>query len=409
MKSKNQKNNRKIAFSLSQAGKVSLGVVIGAVGAWYSFGLAMSGVTRTKVPLVALRYEPNESRALAAQAEQIFFKNPKNPSSQSRELALRALKYQLVNPSALRTLGYYADSTGDKKAALALIDAAQRLSRRDAGAQIWLLDHYARADDAKNALKHYDILLRTNPASQDVLFPRLVAAISSPDIRREIQPFLKNDKSWGPAFLAFAATTGKDLQHLVDLIVEIDAGSDDDNMHTNKVELLKRLVEGGRYDDTKRLYLTMNDARASNLASASFSRSDVEQYFGPLGWQRFELPDAGADFELVQNKPTLSIYSNPNTTRTVVRKLLYLAPGNYSLKTNSKVVSGGEGSELRWQLGCSASKDMKPNWSFPIRAPVSEVSFTIPQGCSTLALELVVSGGQGRDGVETIISNVELK
>lgn len=395
-------------FSNAHIGKIAVLAITGAVGAWYSFGLAMSGVTRSKLPAMALSYVPNESRALASQAEQLFFQNPQNPSAQSRALAIKALKAQLVNPSAVRTLGYFADSMGERKKALALIEAAERLSRRDAGAQVWLLDHDARANNAKGALAHYDILLRTNPASQDVLFPRLLEAISDPSIRSALRPFVENNEGWGNAFLLYATSEGKNLQNVVELMIESDRKSDTDLKFLQKVNLLKQLTSKKYYGEAKRLFLTMNDVKPESLASVRFLASDIDQVYGPMGWQKLEVDDAGADFENADGKVILRAYANPNTTRGIARKLLYLSAGKYTLTTRTSTTKEADGAALRWDVSCASTSGAPVIQEFPVRPPHDSATFTVAQGCDTVALDLVISGGQGRDGVEVLIPQITL-
>ena len=406
---KNSKTANKLRFSNAQLGKIMFLAIAGSVGAWYSFGLAMSGITRTKLPTLALSYQPYESKALASQAEQLFFQNPQKPAAESHTLAIKALEAQLVNPSALRTLGYYADSMGERKKALVLIEATERLSRRDAGAQIWLLDHAARSNKAKDALIHYDILLRTNPASQDVLFPRLLAAISDQSIRSALRPFVENNEGWGNAFLLYATNEGKNLHDVVELMIESDKKTDTELKFLQKVNLLKQLAAQKYYDDAKRLFLTMDNIKPESLASVDFSNTDIEQLYGPMGWQRLEVDDAGADFENENGKVILTAYANPNTTQVIARKILYLSAGNYLLSTRTSMIKDTEDASLQWSISCASAINASSIQSLSIHPPLDTKSFAVPQGCNTVALDLVISGGQGRDGVEILMSKITLK
>jgi hypothetical protein len=83
--------------------------ILGIVGAWFVFALAVSGVARIKAPAAALAVMPGESVALASRADQLFFANPQNPPPEVKRLALKALESQPINPKALRLLGYIED------------------------------------------------------------------------------------------------------------------------------------------------------------------------------------------------------------------------------------------------------------------------------------------------------------
>lgn len=399
---------RKSDFSSAQIVKFALIAIAGSAGAWYSFALAMSGVTRVKVPSLALNYVPNESRALAVSAEQLLFKNPKNPAQHSRDLAIRALENQLVNPSAVRTLGYFADSKGENKKALAFMQTAEGLSRRDAGAQIWLLDYEARSNNAAAALDHYDILLRTNPASQDVLFPQLLAAISDPNIRHALRPFLEDSAGWGNAFLSYATNEGKNLPYIVDLMADSVKKNDSENRHLQKVNLLKILISQKYYNDARRLFITMNGADPARLTSAGFSVTDTAQFYGPMGWEILDVDDAGAQFETENDRIILNAYVNPFTTRTIARKIVYLTPGTYTLTTNASSAENIDGATLRWHVSCSMENGTSTSQQFPISTPVSKVNFSVDRRCNATILDLGISGGQGRDGYGILISRISL-
>jgi hypothetical protein len=151
--------------------------IVGVTGAWLALALAISGATRIKAPAAALSFVPNESVALASRADQIFFANPKAPPLEVERLAQAALLHQAINPKALRLLGYVAETKGDSVIAEKYVRMAAKLSRREPGAQLWLIEAAARTGNIPQTLVHYDIALRTKPDTQTILYPRLLSAI----------------------------------------------------------------------------------------------------------------------------------------------------------------------------------------------------------------------------------------
>lgn len=382
---------------------------LGLVGAWFAAALAISGVARIKAPQAALMVMPNESAALASRADQLFFANPKNPPREVELLARRALENQAINAKALRVLGYVADAKGDTETAEKYVRMAAKLSRREPGAQLWLVEASARKGDVAQTLNHYDIALRTKPDTQTILFPRLLNAIEDREIRVALKPYIRAQNSWTPAFLSFANSNSKNLPVLVDLIVETGGLADKESAKSQELSLLSRLVAENYFADARRLFLQMPGAKPVRLTSVAFDASDRDARFGPLGWQLLEDPDAGAGFTGSGDDriATLAIYANSATTRPVASKLLYLTPGKYLFAARLANLDRGDGGFLRWQLRCPAIGGA-PAWTIDSINASLRAELMVPANCPVQFLDLIASGGNGQTGLEATIASVSL-
>lgn len=383
--------------------------VIGLVGAWFAAALAISGVARIKAPQAALLAMSNESAALASRADQIFFANPKSPPRAVELFARRAIENQPINAKALRILGYVADAKGDTEMAEKYVRMAAKLSRREPGAQLWLIEASARKGDVRQTLVHYDIALRTKPDTQTILFPRLVNAIEDREIRTALKPYIRAKNGWAAGFLYFANTNSKNLPSLVDLIVETGGLVDAESAKGQELGLLGRLVAEGLFADARRLYLQLPSAKPVRLASAAFDVSDRDARFGPMGWQLLEDPDAGGGFTgNADDKQTmLSIFANSATTRPVAMKLLYLKPGRYLFSARLANLDRGDSGFLRWQLRCPAI-DGPPAWIIDSINASLRAELVVPANCPVQFLDLIASGGKGQTGLEATIASVSL-
>jgi tetratricopeptide (TPR) repeat protein len=408
----NPKKRRLIASSVGKRGMIRIGLLsaLGLAGAWFAFALAISGVTRIKNPQVALTFMPNESTALAARADQLYFASPEKPPKAAKTLAVAALRQQAINAKALRLLGYVADGQGDTAKAEALVRAAAALSRREVGAQLWLIEANARKDDTKQALFHYDIALRTKTDAQTLLFPRLLAAIEDREIRTGLKPYIRANRGWPANFIYYAIVNSKNLPVLVDLLVESGGLADQKIANSHELHLLARLVAEKYFADARRLYLQMDNAPAARLTSANFASSDRDARFGPMGWQMLEDPDAGGGFTGKSNerKISLSVFANPATTRPVASKLLYIRPGYYIFSSKLTSLDRGDGGFLRWLLRCPSEKTGKAVLTVDTISITVRQQFAIPADCPVQALDLVVSGGKGQTGLEAIIADVSI-
>lgn len=383
--------------------------VLGLVGAWFAAALAISGVARIKAPQTALMAIPNESAALASRADQIFFANPKSPPRSVESLARGAIENQAINAKALRVLGYVADAKGDTETAEKYVRMAAKLSRREPGAQLWLIEASARKGDVAQTLVHYDIALRTKPDTQTILFPRLVNAIEDREIRTALKPYIRAKNGWAAGFLYFANTNSKNLPALVDLIVETGGLVDAESAKGQELGLLGRLVAEGLFADARRLYLQLPSAKSARLTSAAFDVSDRDARFGPMGWQLLEDPDAGGGFtgNAGDKQTMLSIFANSATTRPVATKLLFLKPGKYLLSARLANLDRGDGGFLRWQLRCPAI-DGPPTWTIDSINASLRAELIVPANCPVQFLDLIASGGKGQTGLEATIASVSL-
>jgi hypothetical protein len=389
--------------------RIALCTAIGLAGAWFALAIAITGITRIRAPQAALNFIPSESMALASQADQLFFSSPKDPPPAASQLALKALTEQPINAKALRILGYAADARGDGVQAERYVRMAARLSRREPGAQLWLIEASARNGDVAQTLIHYDIALRTKPDTQTILFPRLLAAIEDPEIRSALNPYIRADNGWASGFLFFANANSKNLPSLVDLIVETGGLSDVESAKNQELGLLSRLVAESFFNEARRLYLQMPGARPTRLTSAAFEASDRDARFGPMGWQLIDDPDAGGGFtgKASERHSTLSIFANSATTRPVASKLLYLKRGDYLFSARLSNLERGDGGFLRWQLRCPAMP-AAPVWTIDSINASLRASFSIPANCPVQFLDLIVSGGKGQTGLEATVASVAI-
>lgn len=387
--------------------RIILLTILGLVGSWLAASLAISGVTRIKAPQAALAAMPNDGIALASRADQIFFSNSRNPPREAEMLARRALKNQAINAKALRVLGYVADAKGDTEMAEKYVRMSAKLSRREAGAQLWLMEASARNGDSAQTLIHYDIALRTKPETQAILFPRLLTAIDDPEVRQNLKPYIRQQNSWVAPFLFFANSNSNNLPALVSLIQESGGLLKRDTARDQVQGLLSRLIAEGYFPEARNLYLEMRGAQAWRLTNAAFDSSDRDGRFGSIGWLLFDDPDAGGGFHGEGRQTRLSVFANSSTTRPVATKLLYLQPGEYLFAAHLANLNRGDGGFLRWQLRCPSSNGQAV-WSVNSINKQLRAELTIPANCPVQFLDIIASGGKGQTGLEATIASVSL-
>lgn len=374
-----------------------------------TFALAVSGIARSKAPATALRFIPFEATALASRADELFFANPTRPPEASFRLATKALEEQAINPKALRLLGYRADLRGDQSEADRLMQMSQRLSRRDAGAQLWLIEASARSGDIRKTLEHYDTALTTKPETSALLFPRLLGALDDPDVRGVIAPRLRKPKDWTTNFLEFSIASASDLTSIVRLIHQIGGVPVSPAQQKQQLLLLNRLVAANRFEDARTILRTMTKTADTQITDAGFKKSDLSGRLGVMGWQLYDDPSGGASFwESASGKAIeLNVFANSATTKGVAGRLLYLKPGQYVFQARITSFDRGDGGFLRWQMRCPAAGGQVV-WTSDSISASSRSTFSIPSNCAVQFLDLIASGGTGQTGLEATIDSVSI-
>ena len=390
--------------------RIAILTVGGLAGAWLAFLLAASGVTRTTNPQLALTFMPDDSTALAARAEELFLAKPEQPSPDVSAMALAALREQPINPKALRLLGFVADSQGDPVKAKAYMRLAEKLTRRDPGAQLWLIESSARKGDTKQTLVHYDVALRTSPNTQPLLFPQLLGALEDAEIRAALKPYVRAEKSWAAGFIAHAVANSKDLPSLTRLYLDSGGLVDPKEDRDQRYQLISRLINEKYFSDASRLYLAMQGAAKARLTDIGFASLDRDGGAGPMGWQILDDSDAGGGFAGGEKgqRPTLSVFANSSTTRPVATKLMYLAPGSYLFSARLATLDRGDGGFLRWQMLCPSRESGAPFWTFDTISVSTQAALSVPPDCPVQRIDLVVSGGKGQTGLEATIANIAI-
>lgn len=385
---------RAIAFSL-----------VGAVLGWFSFSLAMSGIARQRAPTVALTFTPSEPVALARQAEQLLAAKPKPQLDRIEQLSSVALRNQLVNPRALRLLGAVALARGDEVRATKLLGYSQQFSRRDLYTQFLLVELSINRGDAAAVFRHYDIALRTHPASSNLVFPRMAAALHLPIIQQGIRPYLAAGKGWSFDMLDHAISHHKNLKAVTQLMLAETKMPVTEASRERQVRLLSALATEKMYEDAEMLFRAIPNTQPELLRSVALTPNDARRRFGPVGWLPLERPDAGSDVTSGTTKGSaqMSVYANSSVTAAVAQRLLFLSPGKYRLSARVSKETGGADSGTQWQLRCLTDATQPLLWEGMVGQ-----SLSVPADCKAQRLEIVAVGGADQSGFAGSIRDIAL-
>ncbi len=370
-----------------------LGLIIALLAvATVIFGNSIGWNASSLPPARAFDLAPWDARTKLrlAEAELARGLQTKSRLAISADLARQALTRDPTLAGAWRTLGLAAAAQQRPAQARKILQTAERVSRRDLGVQLWLIEDAVQRQDVVRALRHYDSALRVSLGSRELLFPILGQALEQPQMRAPLANILSRDPPWAEAFYYSLAENPPAGGALHDLLGRVD----------RRVLLRSRaplhvLVANlaGRNDNgaAVRVYRLLNDdpAAAGLLRNGGFDR---ENSVPPLDWQ---IEQAGS-LAIAQEDGRLLIDGSSGSGGVVARQALALPSGAYR-------VSFRHGAEpqraFRPSLLIRCAPTSTPLASIDDVAPIVRASraFAVPASCTDQVIELRV---QAEEGVE---------
>jgi tetratricopeptide (TPR) repeat protein len=383
--------------------------------AWLSFIHAVANVTWQQNPDLALSYVPDHPLALSRKADELFAEK-QDPATLAKveAMAKESLRGGALNPVAIRLLGYVADARGDEKRARELMLLSHRVSRRDFGTQLWLIEDAVARGDKKQALYHYDIAMRTTPSSHELLFSTLVGALSDPEVRRYLAPHVAKNPQWLPAFFGYAISNSENPANLADLLVKSGNLPDEDVFRNLSNGLLEQLIAKNKLAAYRQYYLSLHGTRETTLRTAAMTSATVNLPYPAAGWRLVDHPAIGGQFSPsgTNGRFVLSGFAGSGERGELMRKILNLKPGDYRFAARYRVAETAPDANVGWSLLCLPSANPTPRWTVdsPVRAGPGQsvLDFTIGSDCPFQILQLNVAGGSGQLGAEFTLSSVDI-
>lgn len=381
--------------------------------AWLSFVHAVANVTWQQNPDMALRFVPDHPLALSRKADELFAEK-QDPATLAKveAMAKESLRGGALNPVAIRLLGYVADVRGDEKKARELMLLSHKVSRRDFGTQLWLIEDAVARNDKRQALYHYDIAMRTTPSSHALLFPTLIGALNDPEVRVGLAPYVKRAPEWLPAFLGQAIGTIENPANLADVLVKAGRLPDNDTYRSQSNLLLTQLAAKGRFPAFRQYYLSLRGSGAATFGSAALDKNSVNLRYPAAGWQIVDSPGIGGAFSEADKagRHSLNAFAGSGERGELMRKYLFLKPGNYRFAAQYEAQDGAPDSDIRWELTCVSAKPPVSLWvsnQAVAKGRSGDVQdFAIGADCPSQMLQLQLAGGSGQLGAELTIRSV---
>lgn len=317
----------------------------------------------------------------------------------ARILAEQSFAADPLQQDALTLLSRIARRQGHTKRANALLDIAGDYSRRDARAQILLVNSSVLSGDYADAIDRVDMLLRTHSDIANQLVAFLVSIARDPRSYQALAARMSDKPPWREALLAALAAPKIPPEVSLRLLRAMLARGAAVG-HSLVVPLIDAMVQRG---DLHQAYLTWVD-----FLSAPYLKQVGLLFDGnfteppstiPFEWQAIASPFASVDFA-PGPKPggprALRVeFSGGQTPYLNVGQTLFLPTGTYALTLQARSQDLTAHKGLVWQVACVDPAPVMLGETNPVIGSNAwhqlTLPFTVPaQKCDFQSLKLVL-------------------
>lgn len=272
-------------------------------------------------------------------------------------LARQALVDEPLSVPALTARAINADLRGDLRSARELFLHSDKLSRRELGVRLWLIEDAVARTDIRDALRHYDIALRTSKNAPALLFPVLASAIGDPAISQALGDTMRARPPWSEAFFDFVAGSGASPVAAASLFSRLSRQGVEPPASA-RARIIETLVGAGDFDTAWSFYKTLRgDVDRTRSRDRTFnSIASIPTFFD---WtSKMDDPGLTASIGSDAQGGTFE-FSAPSTLGGIVlQQGQFLPPGTYRLEGVSANLATSIDARPYWQLSCLDNREL---------------------------------------------------
>jgi len=357
-----------------------------------AYGAATSAavnVFHTELPALALSFDDDDPVALIRDAQINLAAGAIPPGGNDAILGVvrQSVSDLPINAPAFRLYGLASATNADLPGVREQMAVSERMERRDAAAQLWLIEDAVERNDITRALQHYDTALRIEESTRAVLYPALTDAMESDVIRRRFLPYMESRPPWLESFLRFAVSRTKDPVAIAEL-AKLSKGFPKGSAYSSlDRELLTQLVASEDFAEAIAHFRRI-DAVEKNVASGlELTTASTSETFRPITWQPFSI-NGIEPFVLAApaggGKVEIEAEMEAGYTGPVARKVIALKPGRYAMSAKFRSEDFGTQDQANWRTFCAGSRGADPlvNEVFDLAEEMAiNTSFTVPADC----------------------------
>lgn len=401
---------RKLRRSSREWATRSVIALAGLAMAYYAGTHSIAQAVRHKAPETAYGLAPYDGRTIAAMsAKKVGPSATSSDRTEGDRLARLALRRDPTAVAAVATLGLNAQLRGDTEIARRYFDYSNRLSRRDLGTRLWLIEDAVEREDIAAALRHYDIALRTSRSAPTLLYPVLASAVSDNIIRDELVRTLASKPAWTESFLTFVAGESTTLaaaslfQKLRAVRVAVPDAA--------RARVVNRLVDEKNYPAAWTYYASTRanaDRRRSRDASFAADLTDPTPFdWVPMGGNSgISTAIQGGSQDGIFDFSAPSSVGGP-----LIQQLQLLPAGEYVIEGQTFELDQSENSQPYWSLVCVDDVELGrfalPNSSE--NGGKFRSVLRVPPSCPAQYLRLVARPSNAVGGLKGQIDDIQLR
>ena len=410
-------NNPKIDPALSSGatstglGLNALTVAVAAYVAFCAFQFSHFSWLRSADREAAFAAQPDDAIALA---QHVWATIASDPSYKPDEVDLEHARTSLIkaplSSQPIWVIGKFAQDAGDIGHAETAMVLADRVTKRDSLSQLWLIERSIEKDDIKEAVRHYNSVLSVNAGFEATLFPILSQAISFPEVRTALAPYLVKGAHWIPAFVRFVAANSK-VEDFLEFVSPL--GSDLKSVEfedANRTMIGRIAREKGGFAALDYATRAVPNFDRQAFSEPGFTKLTTDTRFGSLAWK---LINADGINTQIGTDGGLIVELQPDKSGTAAFRDIPVKPGTtYLISQTLSDIGGIEGHSIKWLAQCLMAGNTgiigEADAPWPKSSQTHEARILVPDDCGLIRISLIVLGPQSQLPANLEISHFEI-
>lgn len=373
-------------------------------------GMAATGsVSSARLPLAVVGVVPESGRVYADAADAVLKQAirdnggalPDTIPAASVDYANRAFAIEPLAVQAPRIIALSRASEGRQEDARRIMRLLPPLSKREAVANVWLSQDYARLGEDAKAFEYFDMTLRVSEGSAPLIIPPLVAGLEQEELREPLARLLRARPAWETDFWLEAVRRPEIAEPAMRLRMEL--GRQQGEALAVDRGLIRNLVDEGRFADAQAYFRFLTGKPAAPDLDFPFERTPA---FPPLDWELLTDGDFSSAIEPPASRMLIS--AAPASRGVVARRLVMLEPGSYRTSV-SYTANASEDVAVALTLRCAEAR-LPPVRSAPFAAAEAQSQLLSFGGqCRNYLLEIDYRNDAPVDGVDIAIDGITLR
>jgi hypothetical protein len=264
-------------------------------------------------PQAALDVDPHYAPAAFLLGDVLLATDPLGAVPQRVRLARTGLRRQPLAADAVRQIGMARDAGRIVPDVRPYMILAEKLSRRDALAQLWLAQDRFKAGDVIGGMTHLDTVIRVYRQAEGLIFPVLAKFADAPGIANALALRSDAGADWVSGYLNYSLAKSGDLRVIAGVLMAVKEPS---------------LLRDGS-DISRETIRELAVAGNGKLARSLFKRASAAGLLGgsargaAIPWRVFEQTGATAELRQTSEGPVMDILAERGANATIAQQVRF--------------------------------------------------------------------------------------